>query len=409
MFLVAVSNGLYLVSDHGDKVNLFWTLQATLWMQLGMVFLLARCPSRFFTWGSVASAYVFSRVLLSNSVPIFEDDYYRYLWDAQVLDSGINPYRFAPLDPFLDFLKTPWRESVNFPEVRTIYPPIAQGYFWVVYKCFGQNLWGLRIGATVLELSTAGALAHLVSKEERLKTAAVFLLFPTLMKENFNSVHFDLLAVIPILLALKTGFYRGLWLGLGICIKIFPLVLVPLFLSKDPKPFRLLSFIVLFCIGAYLPFVDSYQYLFSGTAAFAQDWLFFESFAALPVPKIRVILSIVLVAGIFTISRRKNALPVQVLVALFFILATSSVVNSWYWLWSLPLLILYGPKWTWALPVLTSLGYSWFADQGLYELLHQPIYGLLLLLAIYQILKLRDRNLSALAKGELSEISPSSQ
>src|SRR3954471_24451143 len=99
------------------------------------------------------------RLVLLFSHPIQEDDFYRYLWDGQVLANGLNPYRVAPLR-VLNFTKGlgPPAESpvpatededlprlatilvqdgkfglilsrVNHPAVPTIYPPLAQAVF----------------------------------------------------------------------------------------------------------------------------------------------------------------------------------------------------------------------------------------------------------------------------------------
>jgi len=45
----------------------------------------------------VVFAIVF-RVMLIPSIPIHENDIYRYLWDGKVSSAGINPYRYAPRD-----------------------------------------------------------------------------------------------------------------------------------------------------------------------------------------------------------------------------------------------------------------------------------------------------------------------
>jgi len=84
------------------------------------------------------------RVLMLFSAPILEDDYYRYLWDGAVTANGINPYEYSP-EEVLGVTGIPTELSelaeesgeiihgINHPEVRTIYPPIAQAFFALSY------------------------------------------------------------------------------------------------------------------------------------------------------------------------------------------------------------------------------------------------------------------------------------
>ena len=87
-------------------------------------------------------AYILSRGILAFKAPILEDDYYRYLWDGQVFLSGINPYQFAPLDERLDLIVSAWRSLINYPDIRTIYPPVAQFYFAGIFATFGESVFG---------------------------------------------------------------------------------------------------------------------------------------------------------------------------------------------------------------------------------------------------------------------------
>jgi len=78
------------------------------------------------------------RMPMFVSTPMLEDDHYRYLWDGGVLANGFNPYRFSPRDvtqgafPGIpDKLRqlakdaSPVPERINYPYLRTIYPPVV--------------------------------------------------------------------------------------------------------------------------------------------------------------------------------------------------------------------------------------------------------------------------------------------
>jgi hypothetical protein len=63
-------------------------------------------------------------------------DIYRYAWDGVVQHAGISPYRYAPGDPALSFLRAPNQDLFNHINRReyaqTIYPPAAQIIFYLV-------------------------------------------------------------------------------------------------------------------------------------------------------------------------------------------------------------------------------------------------------------------------------------
>ena len=69
------------------------------------------------------------RVIAACAPPSLSDDVYRYVWDGRVQLHGFHPYRHAPEDPALDALRDADWTRINHPELRTIYPPLAQGLF----------------------------------------------------------------------------------------------------------------------------------------------------------------------------------------------------------------------------------------------------------------------------------------
>ena len=82
---------------------------------------------------------IFWRVVLLWSTPVLEDDFYRYLWDGAVIAGGMNPYEFAPAQIAAPDAPVALQrlaieaggvfERINHPELKTIYPPVAQFWF----------------------------------------------------------------------------------------------------------------------------------------------------------------------------------------------------------------------------------------------------------------------------------------
>src|SRR5246127_2983463 len=87
-------------------------------------------------WIIFIGAVLFRVLFLPLDPPRLSTDIYRYIWDGRVQGSGINPYLYLPVDPRLSGL----RDSAIYPHInrkeyaRTIYPPVAQMFFFVATR-----------------------------------------------------------------------------------------------------------------------------------------------------------------------------------------------------------------------------------------------------------------------------------
>ncbi|MEM9294321.1 MAG: hypothetical protein AAGA57_00830 [Planctomycetota bacterium] len=96
--------------------------------------------------------------------PMLEDDHFRYLWDGRVVLAGEDPYAVAPAEvlrglnqerlstregALWDAAREPGAratlERINHPEVRTIYPPVAELAFAVAQTITPYRPLGLRL------------------------------------------------------------------------------------------------------------------------------------------------------------------------------------------------------------------------------------------------------------------------
>ena len=111
------------------------------------------------------------RIALFGSTPAFEDDHYRYLWDGAVTANGGNPYAHSPDAVWQETITTePYAslagqsgtvlERVNYPEYRTIYPPVTQAAFALAHWI---NPWSLDAWRMVVLAGEAVTLALLAS------------------------------------------------------------------------------------------------------------------------------------------------------------------------------------------------------------------------------------------------------
>lgn len=80
-------------------------------------------------FGVILLAAIGGRWLLLPVTPTLSDDMYRYRWDGRVQLAGIDPYRYPPNHPSLAFLRDADFSRINFPHLRTIYPPLMEWAF----------------------------------------------------------------------------------------------------------------------------------------------------------------------------------------------------------------------------------------------------------------------------------------
>ncbi len=154
------------------------------------------------------------RVVLFGSVPVQENDYYRYLWDGALTAHGISPWAYSPqaiidgsvADPTIVMLKAqagPVLERINYGDLRSVYPAVSQAAFALAYtiKPFSLEAW--RAVLLVLELVTLGLILSLLSSLNRpLIWSCLYWWNPIVIKEVMNSSHMEPVLMVLLLAAL---------------------------------------------------------------------------------------------------------------------------------------------------------------------------------------------------------------
>jgi len=125
---------------------------------------------------------------------------------------------------------------INHPDLRTIYPPVAQGAFALAHWL---RPWSMLAWRLVLLLFDVAALVILIFILQTLRLpllwVAIYWWNPVLIKETFNSAHVDVLAVPFVLAALLLSMRRRSgWaaaaLAVGVGVKLWPILLLPVIL-----------------------------------------------------------------------------------------------------------------------------------------------------------------------------------
>nr|WP_241779709.1 glycosyltransferase family 87 protein [Streptomyces natalensis] len=257
-----------------------WTLFAA------AIWAVRKAPARAATALVLAGSAAVALAALA-ALPRTSTDMYRYAWDGRVQAAGISPYAHPPAAPELTELRDDWlfpaRSSctgwgltrtdrglcvrINRPAVPTIYPPVAEGWYFTVHALSPPDSRHkpLQVGGAVLAFGTTLALLTVGRRRGDPRRAparaALWGWCPAVAFEAVNNAHIDTLGVLLTVLALGTataGARRGALLGAAIAVKLLPVLALPGALSGQRSPARVLrtvSAAVAMVAFAYLPYV----------------------------------------------------------------------------------------------------------------------------------------------------------
>ncbi|MGV9561449.1 glycosyltransferase 87 family protein [Streptomyces sp. NPDC003480] len=257
-----------------------WTLFAA------AVWTVREVPARTATGLVLAGAAAVALAALT-APPRTSDDMYRYAWDGRVQAAGISPYAHPPASPELAKLRDDWlfptRQAcagwglhqtgsglcvrINRPTVPTIYPPVAEGWFFAVHAASPPNSRHkpLQVGGAAVAFATTVALLVVGrrrgDRQRAPARAALWAWCPAVPFEAVDNAHVDTLGVLFTVLALGTataGARRGALLGAAIAVKLLPVLALPGALSGQRGPARILrvgAAAVAAVALAYVPYV----------------------------------------------------------------------------------------------------------------------------------------------------------
>lgn len=409
--LLVLTSALYFLLDPEAGRFLPWlgifTLQFALYLALALA--LARGDPIPVSWVLVSAGL--ARAILWFTAPVFEADYYRYLWDGHVFSEGINPYLHPPEDPALDAIETDYRFFIQWAQYRTIYPPVAQYVFWLAHAAAPDSLLSLKVALTLFDVATGLVLLRwLRAKGFHGSWSALYFLNPLVLKEIASSAHVDAIAMFFATTAVYFFGRSGLsekrrrlgsfvLLAVSAGAKLYALALAPLFARLDPRWRRNSLAAALALALFYVPFLGAGSRLFDGALAFGGHWIFNASLfrfidAAAPHGGVSRVAAAVLFS-LYLLSRWKRLqedaeMPAACLSVLGALLLLSPVVNPWYALWLLPFAVLERSVPWLAFTYLVGFSYSWFHSREAAPYFQIGEYGILFALLLWQHARVRE-------------------
>ena len=384
--LVTTSILLRALGEHPNDFPL-WGLPKAFWLvgilmaggaaYMVLPWCLPRLPFRASSFVGIVLTGLLLRGILFESAPLFEIDYYRYLWDGAAAAHGLNPYAVPPAAVLSGDAPSAWLalaehgrgvvDRINYPEIRTIYPPVAQAVFALAHWLAPWSLAGLRAVLLVFDLVTFVLLILLLRHVGRSPLwSALYWWNPLFIKETVNSAHMDVI-LLPFLLAgllcaLRLRPLIGTsFLSLAAGVKLWPVLLLPLLWRPlTAHPGRLAGALAVAAVlGLLLAFPMVWPGLTSnaGVLAYAQGWEFNGAIFSLLRDAgahllgtvegaggqvARVLVALAVIGTAVALSRRRPVGPVDavqralILIAVIFFLSPTGY--PWYFAWMLPLL-----------------------------------------------------------------------
>jgi len=336
----------------------------------------------------IVGSAVMLRVIGLFGMPLFEDDFHRYLFDGYMTVTSGDPYSLPPSAFFSsDQLPESVEEllsQINFPDIATVYGPVTQWIFAAAWTISPGNIWPFQLLAGLTDILVLLVLAGLCQSPLQRNILVLYAWAPLLIKEFVITAHPDIYAIafgmLAIAAALKHRWWiSGLLLSLAVGAKVFALLIIPLIICT-PQDLRSSAKIVFgFLLGIVLitlSFGTLKVWFPEGLGAMAKHWIFNAPLyrALFPTVSITVIKAFALLLlsavvfwqmlKIFALRGESNALSEKtaaLFCGLLWIYSTLLLVlpalNPWYVCWVLPFAVLTKQRWPFIWATLVTLAY----------------------------------------------------
>jgi hypothetical protein len=278
--------------------------------------------------------------------PGSDDDIHRYVWDGRVQRLGYNPYLLVPGDPALGALHTPETRTLNHPDLPSLYPPGAQLFFRAV-TAIHESTFAMKVAFVACAWAIVLVLLDVLrASGQGEHWVLAYAWHPLLATEVAGSGHIDIVGALLLLVSFAALVRRWRALaatafGLAVSLKLFPIVLLPLYWKRVRVRDGVLAAVMFGLI--YIPFLDHGRIPIGSLGTYLHSFRFndpvFATLERVADPKF-VVGAAVLVGFLTAVLLRRR--PVESSEAFAWPMAASllcaPVVYPWYLLWLLPFL-----------------------------------------------------------------------
>ena len=318
------------------------------------------------------------RLTLLPALPDLSDDYYRYIWDGNLVAKGVSPYAHAPADPELadrGFVDNALLGKLNSKDFHSVYPPLSQlvflcgGWFYEVSELAPSFL----MMKSLFVLMEFTGLCFLITALRRTSTSVSAMILyawnPLVIIEIAGQGHTEGAMVLGMGLAAHaacSGRAAISWLGLTLAAmtKLLPFAFVPLWLRyfRGRGLWLGLTVAIALCVPFWTPsLIGTYEsvqlyvqyFEFNAGLYFTIKqilyWFTGDDWSKQIGPLLRWVFAAIAI-GIYLFHRVDG--PQRLLQASLLLfsayLITATTVHPWYVTWVLPL-IPFTPmlRWPW--------------------------------------------------------------
>jgi len=213
---------------------------------------------------------VLYRLFFILSIPTLSDDYFRFIWDGQLILNSINPFDFLPSEVSVEFPnKAELLAGMNSLNYYTIYPPVAQIiYFLGAWLSPNSILGSIVVMRSFVIAAEVGIIILLPKLLQLLKMNPLnslwYALNPLVIIELSGNLHFEgivlfffLLAVY--LLALQKEKLSAVAWAFAAATKLIPIFFLPIILRKlsFKKAALFYSVFGIAFVALWIPFYNS--------------------------------------------------------------------------------------------------------------------------------------------------------
>jgi alpha-1,6-mannosyltransferase len=189
------------------------------------------------------------RLILLFAVPALSNDFFRFIWDGELITNGINPYAHKPDDlisfgGFLDedHMRVLYHGMGELSQQNySCYPPLNQLFFVIPAALSDTITTQLIIFKIIMILADLGIILVAKKIAEHLKVNInqiwLFALNPFIILEFTGNVHFEGVMIFfmlcAIYLLLKNQWvFSTVFFAFAVQVKLIPLIILPLFWKK---------------------------------------------------------------------------------------------------------------------------------------------------------------------------------
>lgn len=216
---------------------------------------------------------VLLRLVLLFASPELSNDFYRFIWDGELMTKGINPFAHMPNDLIStsEFMGDQYMRILYHgmgelsQEHYTCYPVLNQILFLIPALISDDIMVNVITLKLIIILADIGAIYYAKKIAEHLGVSThkvwLYALNPFIILEFSGNLHFEGVMIFFLLGAIyyvmkNNWIWGSILFGMAVQIKLIPLMLIPFFYKKlrwrNALGFTALTFFVVLAIGGIL-------------------------------------------------------------------------------------------------------------------------------------------------------------